>query len=163
MSEISSRIPLNVGARYILHEPIGQGGMGIVYRATDRLTGEEIALKQVLAGAEDLLFHSRVPGTPNVQVALAHEFQTLATLRHPNVVSVFDYGFDASHYPYFTMELLEGGQPITQQGFKLSLDAQLELLAQLLQALIYLHRRSIIHSDLKPSNVLVTKGVVKVL
>lgn len=86
--------------------------MGIVYRAVDRLTGEPAALKQVLADTEQLAFQSRVAGTGAVQVALAYEFQLLPSLRHPNSISVLDYGFDARRLPYYTMELIDGGLPI---------------------------------------------------
>ena len=66
-----------VGKRYILHEQLGKGGMGVVYRALDRLTTENIALKQVTAPADQLLFES-VSSSTNFRLALAQEFKTLA-------------------------------------------------------------------------------------
>ncbi|MBK8032057.1 MAG: hypothetical protein IPK17_21790 [Chloroflexi bacterium] len=77
-----------IGNRYRLHERLGAGGMGAVFRAEDRLTGQMLALKRVSlpdAPEEDTLDHLRV--------ALSHEFRTLASLRHPNIISVIDYGF----------------------------------------------------------------------
>ena len=88
---------------------------------------------------------------------LAQEFRTLASLRHPNIVSVLDYGFDAEQKPFFTMELLDNAEQLHTAARELSTTARLQLILQILQALIYLHRRGIIHRDLKPANVLVTK------
>ncbi len=150
-----------LGNRYQLHEKLGEGGMGAVYRATDRLTGQAVALKRVLiptGGASPESDSSRL------RLSLAREFQTLASLRHPNVIGVEDYGFDTNQQPYFTMTLLEKPQTILEVGAKASLDQKIDLLIQLLQAMAYLHRRGILHRDLKPANVLVEDGeTVRVL
>lgn len=137
--------------------------MGTVYRATDRLSGETLALKRVHTTSENLIFASQ--GTSrDQQTALAREFQTLAGLRHPNIISVLDYGFDRERRPFFTMPLLAGALPITQAAAKRDRDVRVRLVMQMLQALHYLHRRGILHRDLKPSNVLVTpQGQVRVL
>ncbi|MCL4871062.1 MAG: protein kinase [Anaerolineae bacterium] len=158
-----STAPLNIppiGRRYILRERIGTGGMGVVYRAMDRLTGQQVALKQVMTGSRPET--KRLVDTDK-QLALAQEFKTLASLRHPNIVSVLDYGFDETRQPYFTMELLRYPQTLLQAGLGQPLKIQLDLLVQLTQALAYLHRRGIIHRDLKPGNVMVVEGQVKVL
>ena len=151
-----------IGKRYALQEKLGQGGMGAVYRALDRLTGQQVALKHVTLEKQNLRFASHATSV-DVEVALAQEFKTLASLRHPHIISVLDYGFDENLQPYFTMELLEGAQDIIEAGSTLSQDDQVLLLVQVLQALAYLHRRGIIHRDLKPDNVLVINGQVKVL
>ena len=75
-----------------LHE-IGRGGMGIVYAAYDRLTGDHVALKQVQIEPVSLVFSSRNDAS-EISLSLAQEFRTLASLRHPNIISVLDYGFD---------------------------------------------------------------------
>ncbi len=98
-----------------------------------------------------------------VQLALASEFRVLSSLRHPNIVSVLDYGFQSSGLPFFTMKLLSESKSITRAGRRLPLEGKLDLLFQVLQALSYLHRHGVIHRDLKPSNVLVTGGHVTVL
>ncbi|MEM7344050.1 MAG: protein kinase, partial [Chloroflexota bacterium] len=151
--------------RYILHEKIGQGGMGVVHRATDRLTGEIIALKQVRIPAEQLQFMTRVDTETkqNLRVSLAREFQILAGLRHPNIISVLDYGFTDKRLPYFSMTYLPKSQTFLEAGKHLPTSDKVELFRQLLQALAYLHRRGIIHRDLKPNNVLVDKERVQVL
>jgi predicted ATPase/tRNA A-37 threonylcarbamoyl transferase component Bud32 len=143
-----------IANRYILLRQLGMGAMGAVYRATDRLTGETIALKRVLLSADN---------NPNVRLALTREFQLLASLRHPHIISVQDYGFDADQRPFVTMALLENAQELQDAAEPLDDLARLQLLLQFLQALAYLHRRGIVHRDLKPANVLVTADGLKVL
>src|SRR5262245_13911614 len=161
MTAIST--PHVIGKRYQLLNRLGQGGMGVVYRATDNLTGKIVALKQVTSPSERLIFASRVDDTTDVRLSLANEFKTLATLRHPFIISVLDYGFDAQRQPYFTMDLLENAQTIVATAQNRDFKSRLELLTQVLQALVYLHRRSILHRDLKPGNVMVVDGQAKVL
>ena len=155
-----------IGQRYQLLERLGAGGMGAVYRATDRLTGQTVALKRVLAS-------SASPNDPyatvavmeeQVRVALANEFQTLASLHHPHIIQVLDYGFEVGQQPYFTMGIIDKARTIVDAGRGQPLQHQCNLLIQMAEALAYLHRRGLVHRDLKPDNALVTgNGEVKVL
>jgi tetratricopeptide (TPR) repeat protein/glutaredoxin 2 len=157
---MTSKTTSMINYRYILHEQLGAGGMGVVYRATDRLTGECVALKRVIAEPEKLQFASKSEND-DFRLALAKEFKLLASVRHPDVVSVLDYGFDEQQQPYFTMELLNDPEPITKVGSDKSFRLQFILMVQLTQALAYLHRRGIIHRDLKPENVMVVSSHVE--
>lgn len=148
--------------RYQLLEKVGEGGMGAVYKAHDNLTGATVALKQVTTSATNLVFNSRGDSS-NLHIALALEFQTLASLRHPNIISVLDYGFDENRDPFFTMEYLDKAQTITDAGKEKSLDEKLNFMLEMLQSLVYLHQRDVLHRDLKPDNVLVVDGQVKVM
>ncbi|HET9267219.1 MAG TPA: protein kinase, partial [Vicinamibacterales bacterium] len=118
--------------RYVLHERLGAGGMGEVYRATDRLAARSVALKRVLTSATD---HASL----GARTALADEFQILASLRHPNIVSVLDYGFDGDQQPYFTMALLQEPRTFSRYALTRPVPERMALVAEVLRALAYLH------------------------
>lgn len=152
-----------IGKRYRLLERIGAGGMGIVFRAEDRLTGHIVALKRVTFSAVSQEAPVNLNETA-LRLALSREFETAARLRHPHIINVLDYGYDAQRQPYIVMDLLEDARDLAHAARGLDHTAKLNLLIGILQALVYLHRRSLLHRDLKPSNVLVDKhGNLKLL
>lgn len=159
---MSAQIEPTFSNRYRTLNVLGQGGMGVVYRALDRLTGEHIALKCVTIDPTDLAFATQSDSF-DYRVAIAQEFRVLSRLRHPNIISVLDYGFTKQNQPYFTMELLEGAVPISAYAKDQPRRVQIDLIVQVLHALSYLHRNGIVHRDLKPDNIVVINGRVKVL
>ncbi|MEO8396952.1 MAG: protein kinase, partial [Chloroflexota bacterium] len=127
-----------IGNRYQVLDKLGEGGMGAVYRVIDRLTGQIVALKQVT------LKHTQTnEPTSDLRHALTQEFTVLASLRHPHIISVLDYGFAQNAQPYFTLEFLENAQSLVAYGQHKPIEEQVKLLIQMLQALAYLHQRGI--------------------
>lgn len=154
---------------YELGPPLGRGSMGVVYRAIHRVSGAPVALKRVRTGPPRPDQTTAVAGTDGslapdeLRLALAREFRALATLRHPNIISVYDFGFDEQREPFFTMELLERPTSLLDAVVGLPFIERIELLFEVLSALAYLHRHGLVHRDLKPSNIAVSNGHVKVL
>lgn len=148
--------------RYRVEAPLGSGGMGTVYRAYDRLTRTYVALKQVGEQANSLA-DPTAGSSRSTRVLLANEFQMLASLRHPHIISVLDYGFGTDQRPFFTMMLLDDAQTLTEAAQILPQAQQAQLGLQTLQALEYLHARNILHRDLKPDNALAVNNNVYVL
>ncbi len=150
--------------RYKIINTIGQGGMGIVYATKDTLTDNIVALKQMLYPETQFAYVTKA-SNDDAKYVIAREFRILASLRHPNVLSVLDYGFDDNDLPYYTMPILNDAQTIMEASYWCSdIYEKISLIIQLLQALHYLHQQGVVHRDLKPDNVLVTKkNVVKVM
>jgi probable HAF family extracellular repeat protein len=133
---------------YRLMEPIGEGGMGVVYVAEQREpVRRKVALKVIKPGMD----------SKQVVARFEAERQALAMMDHPNIAKVHDAGTTAEGRPYFVMELVRG-LPITEycDREQLPIGARLELFVLVCKAVQHAHQKGIIHRDLKPSNVLVT-------
>ena len=97
--------------RYEVQDKLGQGGMGVVYRAQDRLTNQTIALKLVSLDFDALeTVSSLSDGKRGLFMALTSEFQILASLRHPNIISVLNYGFDEASQELMDLSLERGAR-----------------------------------------------------
>src|SRR2546429_933710 len=139
---------------YEIRSPLGAGGRGEVYRATDTKLGRDVALKLLAHGALDKVS----PGH------LLREAQMASSLSHPNICTIHHVG-EAGNDFYVVMELIEGqslSDLITATG--LSMEIVTRYGTQIADALAHAHDRGIVHRDLKGSNVMVTpEGRVKVL
>ena len=152
-------LPSTVIDSYKLLEPIGEGGMGVVYLAEQtRPIQRKVALKIIKPG-----MNSR-----QVIARFEAERQALALMDHPNIAKVFDAGATSNGRPYFVMELVKG-IPITEycDRARLTPRERLELLVSVCQAIQHAHQKGIIHRDIKPSNILISlydgKAVPKVI
>jgi serine/threonine-protein kinase len=149
-----------ISSRYIIEERLGEGGMGVVYRARDTLVNEEVALKFM----KPLLLR-----TKEGQFNFIQEAQIARRLRHENIVAVHDIGWTPEGILYLSMEFLKGQSLRAllrkhRQDRKL-IDVRLgvNLVAQILAALDHAHR-TVVHRDVKPENIMILPGEqVKVL
>ncbi|MBX2797951.1 MAG: serine/threonine-protein kinase [Myxococcales bacterium] len=140
--------PHSVGP-YRISEVLGEGGMGVVYRALQTEPIErEVALKVVRWGMD----------TERVVARFGAERQTLASLDHPHIAKVLDAGADERGRPYFVMELVRG-EAITHfaDQHQLGVAARVDLFLDVCRAVQHAHQRGVIHRDLKPSNILVSQ------
>lgn len=137
------RVPVIDG--YEVYDVIGAGGMGVVYRARHLKLNRLVAIKMVLLGA----FASRKD-----MECLLQEAQSVASLRHPNIVQVYDVA-EHDGFPYYAMELLEGGDLAkTLHGKPRAAGEAAELVRVLAGAAHAAHLAGIVHRDLKPGNIL---------
>jgi eukaryotic-like serine/threonine-protein kinase len=134
-----------VSERYVVVDQIGEGGMGLVRRVRDQLTGEICAMKII-------------PRTSGV-AKLRSEFLALARIAHDNIVRVRDYGVTEAGHDYFTMDYVEG-PPLFDAVASIDDPKFYPLIGGILRALAFLHARGVVHADIKPSNILVDGGAL---
>ena len=145
--------------RYILKDPLGQGGMGVVYRAFDTEVKRDVALK-TLQRSEDL----------SALEMFRKECAALASLNHPFIVDIYDIGeldVGGERRPFFVMPLLRGmtlDKLIYAPSSKLTIARVVEIVGQVCRGLDAAHGAKLIHRDLKPSNIFVLEGdTVKII
>ena len=134
---------VSIAGRYRVESELGQGGMAVVYQVVDTSTGQRRALKRLL----------KIDDPRKLQRStelFEREFHTLSQLAHPRVVSVLDYGVDEGS-PYYTMELLDGGD--LQQRAPVDWRVACKLARDVCSALSVLHSRRMVYRDLSPRNV----------
>ncbi len=152
------------GGRYHLRDLLGQGGMASVHLAYDSVLDRQVAIKTL---------HTELGREQAFRERFRREAQSVAKLTHTNIVSVFDTGedeLDSMTTPYIVMEYVEGRplgsvleEDIRQQG-AMPADKALKVTADVLAALEISHEMGLVHRDIKPGNVMMTKrGVVKVM
>lgn len=139
--------PDTLAGRYDLHEPLGSGGMATVYAAHDRLLDREVAVKLL----------DPTSSVPQLRERFLREARAAASLSHPNAVAVHDVGEDGGQ-PYLVMELVpgEGLDDVLRRG-PIDPAEAVHVMDGVLAALSAAHARGLVHRDVKPSNILLTR------
>jgi eukaryotic-like serine/threonine-protein kinase len=146
---VSASTPI-YGGRYEVIEHVGAGGMADVYRARDSLLGRDVALK---------VLSERFAGDRSFVERFRREAQAAANLSHPNIVSLYDYGADGSTY-FIVMEFIEGrplSDIINSEGPLLP-ERAAEIASDVANALQRAHSAGLVHRDVKPGNIMVTRN-----
>lgn len=138
--ELLARFPLRDDGRYEALEVVGEGGMGVVYRAFDRQLQRTVALK----------FLKRLE--PEDTERFLQEARAQAQVEHPNVCHIFEAG-EALGHPYLVMQFVDG-PTLREARERLGLRAKVDVLLQVAEALHACHRAGIVHRDVKPGNVM---------
>jgi len=137
-----------IASRFFIETLVGRGGMGVVYRSRDQLTGHLVALKLLHPEADTETFRR-----------FSREAKVLASLRHPAIVSYVAHGLTEDGRPFLAMEWLEGEDLAARLARQsLSLSETLALVRRAAEALVVVHGRGIVHRDLKPSNLFLRAG-----
>ncbi len=142
--------------RYKLLDTLGQGGMGVVYRAFDTLLERTVALKVI---------GTQIDSNPETHTRFLREARAAGQLSHRNIVTIYDLGEHDGH-PFLAMEYLEGEdlQQRLSGHVKMSIARKVDLAIDICEGLEYAHAHGVVHRDVKPANVFITtSGQVKIL
>jgi len=146
----------SVVGKYRVLEELGRGSMGTVYLAEDTTLDRRIALKVMSLGALS---------DNEMRQRFEREAKAIARLHHPNIVTIYDLGYDGKGAPFFAMELLRGAdlEQTLQDGLPSRKDA-VQTLIQICSGLEHAHENDLVHRDIKPANVFITEeGVIKIM
>lgn len=144
------------GERYVFENVIGRGGMGVVIKAMDKLLNRDVAIK---------MLNDEFLENMEAQKIFLEEARSIATLRHPNLVSIYDVTM-IDERAMIVFEFIEGRDldSLFEEAGRLSEASVLRLGVQLSRALKYLHSKGILHRDIKPANVLMQPdGMIKII
>jgi serine/threonine protein kinase len=145
---------MQLPSRYVVRRELGRGGMGIVYEADDTRLGRKVAIKVLQGG----------PDRDGWAHRFAQEARAASALNHPNIITIHDIDA-ADDGDFIVMEFVDGA-PLNRRAADgpMPLDRAIEYMVQIAGALAASHAAGIVHRDVKPANVMVTRdGTVKVL
>jgi len=149
MPDLLERLKSALADRYAVESEIGRGGMATVYLAQDLRHDRRVAVK---------VLHPELAATLGAERFL-REIQIAAKLEHPHILTLIDSG-EADGLPYFVMPFVDGeslGERLTREG-QLPLDEALRIAGEIADGLDYAHEQGVIHRDIKPGNILLSRG-----
>jgi serine/threonine-protein kinase len=142
--------------RYQIVDRLNEGGMGTLYLARDPSLDRLVVIKVLRSGFQD----------PEVHERFTREARSISRLRHPNIVTIFEYG-EFQGQPFIAMEYVAGESmaELIQRRAALSLPRKLQMIEELCAGMAYAHRSRIVHRDLKPANIMIDAegGLIKIL
>jgi serine/threonine protein kinase len=142
--------------KYRIIELVGEGAMGVVYRAHDSILDRSVAIK---------VMNESIARQDDLRKRFLHEAQAAASLQHPNVVCIYDLG-EADGHLFIAMEFIQGVdlEHLIELARPLSLQAKLDIIIDVLTGLAFAHKRGIVHRDIKPANIRVAEdGRAKIM
>jgi serine/threonine protein kinase len=151
---MASSVPAQIG-KYDVIDIIGRGGMGVVYKAIDPHLDRPVAIKMITTGFAE---------NPAQLKRFFVEAKSLASLVHPNIVTVYDLG-DFGGNPYLVMQFLEGEDldSVLAARWPLTLLDKTNIIIQVCEGLSYAHQRNVVHRDIKAANIMLAKdGSIKI-
>ena len=131
--------------KYRIIDLVGEGAMGVVYKAEDSVLGRTVAIK---------VMNDSIARQEDLRKRFLHEAQAAASLQHPNVVCIYDLGEQDGHL-FIAMEFVDGVdlERLIELGEPMSLQARLDIIIDVLTGLAFAHKRGIVHRDIKPANI----------
>jgi serine/threonine protein kinase len=131
--------------KYRILELVGEGAMGVVYRAQDSVLDRAVAIK---------VMNDSIARQDDLRKRFLHEAQAAGSLQHPNVVCIYDLG-EADGHLFIAMEFVQGVdlEHLIEMGEPLPLQAKLDIIIDVLTGLAFAHKRGIVHRDIKPANI----------
>src|SRR6476659_5886737 len=157
MSAVNAQPSNQQLGRYEILSELGQGAMGVVYKAHDPVLDRVVAIKTInLNLPKDEL--------PEYEARFYQEARAAGGLNHPNIVTIYDIG-KSERVAYMAMEFLEGEElrATLESGHPLPLSQAIDVIMQVAEGLAYAHERHIVHRDIKPANIMIVReGLVKI-
>lgn len=146
----AKQLAAELPAQYQLFEKVGEGGMGFIFKAGNRYTGAQYAIK---------VLRSEFDSDQRALERFMFEAKAASSLKHPNICCVHDFGLTAGGIPYLVMDWIEGislGRKVTRDK-QFSVPDALEIFKQVAAALIHSHQNKVVHRDMKPENIMLSR------